>query len=57
MNFQVLQHDEVIGKVTKEWFTWGDSYKCQILNEEMESIIIALVVAIDCVKADQAAAS
>jgi len=25
------------------------------LNEEMESIIIALVVAIDCVKADQAA--
>ena len=57
MNFQVLQHGEVVGQVSKEWFTWGDSYKVQILNEEMESIIIALVVAIDCVKNDQAAAS
>ncbi|MEK4427536.1 LURP-one-related/scramblase family protein [Solibacillus sp. FSL K6-1523] len=57
MNFQVLQHGEVIGKVSKEWFTWGDSYKVDILNEEMETIIIAIVVAIDCVKADQAASS
>jgi uncharacterized protein YxjI len=57
MDFRVLQHGEVIGQVTKEWFTWGDSYKVQILNEEMESIIIALVVAIDCVKADQASSS
>ena len=57
MDFQVLQHGEVIGQVTKEWFTWGDSYQVQILNEEMESIIIALVVAIDCVKADQASSS
>lgn len=57
MDFQVLQHGEVVGKVNKEWFTWGDSYKVQILDEEMEKIIIALVIAIDCVKADQAAAS
>ena len=57
MNFQVLRHGEIVGKVSKEWFTWGDSYKVEILNEEMETIIIALVVAIDCVKADQATAS
>jgi uncharacterized protein YxjI len=57
MDFQVSQHGEVVGTVSKEWFTWGDSYKVQILNEEMETIIIALVVAIDCVKADQSAAS
>jgi uncharacterized protein YxjI len=57
MDFEVLQHGEVAGIVSKEWFTWGDSYKVQILNEEMEAIMIALVVAIDCVKADQAAAS
>ncbi|WP_431027009.1 LURP-one-related/scramblase family protein [Lysinibacillus sp. LZ02] len=57
MNFQVLQHGEVIGKVSKEWFTWGDSYQVQIVDEQMETIIIALVIAIDCVKADQAAAS
>ena len=57
MDFQVFQHGEVVGKVSKECFTWGDSYKIQILDEEMETIMIALVVAIDCVKADQAAAS
>lgn len=32
-----LQHGEVIGKVSKEWFTLGDSYKVQILKEEMEA--------------------
>lgn len=57
MDFQVLQHGEVVGKVSKEWFTWGDSYQVQTLNEKMEAIIIALVVAIDCVKADQSTAS
>ncbi|MGV3463737.1 MAG: LURP-one-related/scramblase family protein [Heyndrickxia sp.] len=57
MDFQVFQHGELIGKVSKKWFTWGDSYKVQIVNEEMEEIVIALVVAIDCVKADHAAAS
>ncbi|MGE6630649.1 LURP-one-related/scramblase family protein [Bacillus sp. NPDC077027] len=55
MNFQVLQNGEVIGQVNKEWFTWGDSYKVDILKEEMEPLMVALVVAIDCVKADEAA--
>lgn len=57
MEFEVYQHGELVAQVSKEWFTWGDSYKVQVINEEMETIIIALVVAIDCVKADQAAAS
>ncbi|RDI37930.1 LURP-one-related/scramblase family protein [Falsibacillus pallidus] len=57
MDFQVLQNGEVIGQVSKEWFTWGDSYRVQVMKDEMETILIALVVAIDCVKADQAAAS
>lgn len=57
MDFEIFQYGEVVGKVNKEWFTWGDSYKVQVLNEEMETIIIALVITIDCVKADQAATS
>lgn len=57
MSFQVLQNGEVIGEVSKQWFTWGDSYKVQIWKEDMEAVIIALVIAIDCVKADQAASS
>ncbi|MGG0720170.1 LURP-one-related family protein [Robertmurraya massiliosenegalensis] len=57
MNFEVSRNGEIIGKVSKEWFTWGDSYKIQIMDEETETIVIALVIAIDCVKADQAAAA
>lgn len=57
MEFEVLQHGNVVGRVNKEWFSWGDSYKVQIINEDMEAILIALVVAIDCVKAEQAAAA
>ncbi|MFS0863135.1 LURP-one-related/scramblase family protein [Fredinandcohnia sp. 179-A 10B2 NHS] len=57
MDFQVLRNGNIVGMVSKEWFTWGDSYKVQIVDEEMETVIISLVVAIDCVKADQAAAS
>lgn len=57
MDFEIFQHGEMIGKVNKEWFTWGDSYKVQVLNEEMETIVIALVIAIDCVKSDQSAAA
>lgn len=57
MDFTVFQHGQAVGHVSKEWFTWGDSYKVQIMDEEMEVIMIAIVVAIDCVKADQAANS
>ncbi len=57
MNFQVLHQGRVVGEVGKEWFSWGDSYRVQILDEEMETIMIALVIAIDCVKADESAAS
>jgi uncharacterized protein YxjI len=57
MDFQILQHGKVIGQVSKEWFSWGDSYKVQIFHEEMETIIIAIVVAIDCVKSYQNNAS
>ncbi|MEK5494091.1 LURP-one-related family protein [Paenibacillus sp. FSL R7-0297] len=57
MDFQVIQRGAVIGEVNKKWFTWGDSYSVQVFKEEMEAIIIAIVVAIDCVKADDAAAS
>ncbi|MEI5907992.1 LURP-one-related family protein [Bacillus spongiae] len=52
MDFQILQHGEIVGKVDKEWFSWGDSYKIEIIDKEMETTIISLVVAIDYVKAD-----
>lgn len=57
MEFDILKNGEVIGSVSKQWFSWGDSYAVQVLEEELEHLVISLVVAIDCVKADQAAAA
>lgn len=57
MNFEVYRNGEVIGQVRKKWLSWGDSYEVQVLNEDMEIIIISIVIAIDCVKADQATAA
>jgi len=55
MDFEVYRHGELIGAVSKKWFTWGDSYQLEILDDEMEPLLVALVVAIDCAKAAQSA--
>lgn len=57
MDFEVYQNRSLIGSVNKKWFTWGDRYELEIADEEMEALLVALVIAIDCAKADQAAAS
>lgn len=55
MDFEVYQNGELIGAVSKKWFTWGDSYHLEILDDEMEPLLVALVVAIDYAKAAQSA--
>lgn len=57
MNFEVLQNGHVIGSVQKKWLTWGDTYEIRVVDDTMEHLLISIVVAIDCVKADQAASS
>ena len=57
MNFEILHQGETIGRVNKKWLSWGDSYEVLIVNDAYETIVIAIVVAIDCVKDDQQAAS
>lgn len=56
MNFELFQKGVLVGTVSKKWFTWGDSYELAIVNDDMESLLIALVVAIDYVKASENAA-
>ena len=55
MDFTVYRKGQQIGEVHKKWLSWGDSYEVSIHDEAYETLIIALVVAIDCVKADDAA--
>lgn len=57
MDFQVIRHGRVIADINKRWFTFGDTYEVNILDEKYEEMIISLVIAIDCVKEDQRAAS
>lgn len=57
MNFEVYQNRTCIGSVRQKWFSWGDSYEIEVLDEAMEIILVAIVVAIDCVKADDRAAA
>lgn len=57
LNFQVYQHGEPVGAVSKKLLSWGDNYEIQVLKEDFEEILISLVVAIDCVKEDSDSAS
>lgn len=57
MDFNIFQRDKPIARISKKWFTWGDTYEVSILDESLEELIISLVIAIDCVKSDESAAS
>ncbi|MGX7195925.1 LURP-one-related/scramblase family protein [Enterococcus olivae] len=57
MDFEVYAYGEQVATISKHWFTWGDSYEVTILDEDLERLIISLVIAIDCVKADESASS
>ena len=57
MDFEVLANGKRIAEINKRWISWGDTYEVTILNDDMEQLTIALVIAIDCVKSDEAAAS
>lgn len=56
MDFSVEQGGRTVASIQKEWFKLADTYAIQIHEESYEELIIALVIAIDCVKADEARA-
>jgi uncharacterized protein YxjI len=53
MDFSVSRGGQTIASIKKEWFKIADTYTISILDEQYEELIIALVIAIDCVKADE----
>lgn len=57
MDFVVNRNGKRIAEIHKKWISWGDTYEVVIYEEDLDDLIIALVVAIDRVKADDAAAS
>ena len=57
LNFDILQNGQKVASIQKVLLSWGDTYQVEIYDESLEPLVISIVVAIDCVKADNAAAA
>ena len=57
MNFAVTRDGVEVGRVDKKWMTVRDTYAIQVTDPRDELLVLALVLAIDYVKASQRAAS
>jgi len=42
-------------RISKAWFTWGDSYELAIADPQNELLCLCVALAIDCITADAAA--
>ena len=56
-NYTVCRAGIPVVSIQKEWMTWGDSYELDIANPADEIPALAVVLAIDCVMAQQQAAA
>ena len=52
-DYSVTEGTRTLMAVSKEFFTWGDSYALNVYNGEDEKLGLAIVLAIDCVLASQ----
>ena len=48
-NYSLSDNEHCIMNISKEWFTWGDSYMLDIANPTDELLCLCVVLAIDCV--------
>ena len=48
-DYEIRKNGRVIVRITKEWFTWGDSYVLDIADPADELVALAVVLTIDCV--------
>ena len=47
--YEVSKHGRPIVSISKEWYTWGDSFQLDIADGADEIVALAVVLAIDCV--------
>lgn len=56
-DYEIVQNDQTIVTIHKEWMTWGDCYELDIANVRDEIVALSVVLAIDCVMAAAVASS
>ncbi|MDR0532272.1 MAG: hypothetical protein LBG83_09470 [Oscillospiraceae bacterium] len=55
--YELFNGNETIMRMSKHWFTWGDSYELDIPRLENELLCLCVALAVDCMQADSAAAA
>lgn len=56
-DYEITEGGRPIVSIRKEWMTWGDTYELDVADPANEIMALAVVLAIDCVQAAQAAAN
>ena len=46
--YTLTQRGNTVGSISKEWLTFGDSYRLDIIDESLQDVFVAVVIAIDC---------
>lgn len=49
-DFVIYQGSEEIGRISRAFLTWGDTYQLEILEAAYQELVVALTIAIDCIK-------
>jgi uncharacterized protein YxjI len=47
--YTILRDGSPVAEISKEWFTWGDSYMVNNFNNEDTEMMLAILIVIDCV--------
>ena len=50
-DYTIAQNGETLATISKKWMSWGDSYQLEITDPANELTALAVVLAIDCIKA------
>ncbi len=51
--FSIRNGSKEIGRITREFLTWGDTYQLNVLDKDYQDLIVALTIAVDCIKDNQ----
>lgn len=57
LSFEASMDGAKVAYIRQKLLSWGDSYEVRVLDDRLDVLILALVIAIDRVKADEAAAN
>ncbi len=49
--YQLIENQTVVMRMSKHWFTWGDSYELEIFDPRNELLCLCIALAVDCAMA------